>query len=205
MAMLFRVDTQYGHVVEDTPEGPVYQDDRSKVEPGNPRPCFGCAAKITPGSHDPCIANLPGTYQACCGHGRELTPNGNLPGYAALKDGRFIRFSGCVGGARIREAIELALRNEPLPEGFAVDADRAWWEGLTDAQREYVQSNVPRGLAELVEQVTGAPASPAFLAGEAPWWEGLTDVQKGLVWNSLKGKLAELVQEALQKVPSEPQ
>ncbi|HEY9787398.1 MAG TPA: hypothetical protein V6D17_18560, partial [Candidatus Obscuribacterales bacterium] len=99
--MLFEIDTLYGHVIEDTPDGPVYQDDRTFVDEDNPRPCLGCKAKISPGSHDPCIANLPGVYQACCGHGRELTPASGRPaGYVGLRDGRVINFAGTAGGER---------------------------------------------------------------------------------------------------------
>lgn len=204
MSMLFKLDSEYGHVVEDTPQGPVYQDDRTPVDPNNPRPCFGCKAKIELGSHDPCIANLPGTYQACCGHGQDKSPNSGGPaGYAALKDGRCIRFSGCVGGERIKLAVQAALADPDLddsglPEGFAFDKDRAWWEGLTDAQRTYVQTNIPRGLVKLVTEAKGGDSpSEKFLAGEAMWWDGLDEDQKAYCWSRMKPMLADLVQEAL--------
>lgn len=197
--MLFKLDTIHGHVVEDTPNGAVYKDNGTPVDPENPRACLGCNKQVTPGGHDPCIADLPGTYQACCGHGLDKTPLGQMPsGYAALKDGRCIRFSGLCGGQRIREAVEAALKGEALPEGFAFDADRMWWEGLTENQRSYVHANMTRGLAKLVSEVTGQlPPSERIISGEAAWHEGLDETQKAIVWSKLKSMLAELVQEAL--------
>lgn len=203
MSMLRKVDTLYGHVVEDTASGPVYRDDGSPVDFDNPRPCLACGVRIERGAHDPCIANLPGTYQACCGHGLSKTEGSVPAGYVALKDGRCIRFSGCLGARRIREVVDLALKGAPLPPEVQVDEERAWWEGLTDAQRNYVQQNVSRGLSELVREATnGEQTAERFLKGEIPWWEGLTYEQKLFVWNKMRGKLAELVQEALQAIPS---
>ncbi len=196
--MLFKIDTLYGHIIEDTPQGPVYQDDGAPVDPENPRPCLGCKARLTPGSHDPCIANLPGTYQACCGHGLDRAPNSGRPnGYVGLTDGRTIEFSGLCGGARIREAVDAALAGKPLPEGFCY-GERMWWEGLSDARRQFVQERIPQALAHLVREVTyGRASAAAFLEGEKPWWEGLTEEQKGAVWSRLPAALALLVQEAL--------
>jgi hypothetical protein len=197
--MLFKIDTIHGHVVEDTPTGPIYKDDGTPVDLQNLRPCLGCNKQIGPGDHDPCISELPGTYQACCGHGLEKTPVGERPsGYAALKDGRCIRFSGLCGGQQIRAAVEAALKDEPLPAGFEFDADRMWWEGLTDNQRNYVQANMTRGLAKLVSTVTGQePPSERIISGEAAWHEDLDENQKAVVWSKLNSLLAELVQEAL--------
>lgn len=195
--MLFKIDSLYGHVIEDTPAGPVYQDDKSLVDDANPRPCLGCKVEIK-GGQDPCIANLPEVYQACCGHGleRSATHDG-LNGYAAFKDGRCIRFSGTVGGTRIRAAVSAVLAQQPLPEGFAFDEERPWWTGLTDGQRQYVQSNIPNALAKSVLKLTGAPASTAHLRGEQPWWDGLSEEHKAAVWANMRSMLAELVQESL--------
>jgi hypothetical protein len=33
------------------------------------RRCTACGERPTPDGHDPCIANLPGVRNACCGHG----------------------------------------------------------------------------------------------------------------------------------------
>ena len=35
--------------------------------------CKACFRTRTPEGHDPCIANLPGVKNACCGHGGETT------------------------------------------------------------------------------------------------------------------------------------
>ncbi len=196
--MLFKIDSLFGHIIEDSPQGPVYQDDGTPVNHQQPRPCKGCKAQIAEGSHDPCIANLPGTYQACCGHGLDCSPNSGKPaGYVGLTDGRTIRFSGLIGGARIREAVEAALKGQPLPAGFEF-AERMWWEGLSEAQRNYVWQRIPLGLARLVSEATQATASTeAFLKGEKPWWDGLSDEQKAQVQSGLPAALAQLVQEAL--------
>ncbi len=195
--MLFKIDSLYGHVIEDTPQGPVYQNDKVLVDENNPRPCLGCNVQIK-GGQDPCIANLPGVYQACCGHGLEQSAEGDRPnGYAAFKDGRCIRFSGAVGGTRIRAAVDAVLAEDQLPEGFVYDEQRPWWTGLSDGQRQYVQNSIPAALAKAVLKVTGAPTSAAYVSGEQPWWDGLSDEQKSAVWAYMGTMLAELVQESL--------
>jgi hypothetical protein len=83
-----------------------------------------------------------------------------------------------MGGKRIREAVDAALAGQALPEGFQF-GKRMWWEGLTEAQRAYVQSRIPDGLVTLVRQaLNGAEPNEAFLKGEAMWYEGLTDEEK---------------------------
>ena len=42
--------------------------------------CPRCGVKLERGKHDPCMRNLPGVVNACCGHGWQ-TP------YATLKNG----------------------------------------------------------------------------------------------------------------------
>lgn len=37
---------------------------------GNRRACGYCGLPDTPEGHDPCIGELPGVMNACCGHGR---------------------------------------------------------------------------------------------------------------------------------------
>ncbi|MBZ0186579.1 MAG: hypothetical protein K8F91_10055 [Candidatus Obscuribacterales bacterium] len=193
--MLFEKDSIYGHVIVDTDSGPIYEDDGSPVDKGNLRACKGCKLKIASGSHDPCIANLPGTYQACCGHGLDRSPVHNNPnGYVGLKDGRTISFSGLLGGQRIKQAVELALSGKPLPEGFEF-GQRMWWEGLSEVQRAYVQERIPADLARLVSEL--ATPSQAFLDGTEPWWDGLSPTQKDTVWAALPQALAQLVQESL--------
>jgi hypothetical protein len=198
--MLFKKDSVHGHVIVDTDSGPIYESDGMPVDNTNPRPCVGCSARIKNGEHDPCIANLPGAYQACCGHGLDRSPvHGNPNGYVAFKDGRSIRFSGLVGGPRIRAAVDAVLAEQPLPEGFEFEETRMWWEGLTEAQRAYVQQNMTRGLSQLVREATQAEPSPKIISGEAMWYEGLNEEQKAHVMNSMQRMLAELVQEALQE------
>jgi len=72
--LLFSPDSEHGHVVENSPQGVIYRDDGTLVDSLNPRPCLGCKVRVTHGEQDPCIANLPGTSQACCGHGLALSP-----------------------------------------------------------------------------------------------------------------------------------
>ena len=47
------------------------------------RPCIKCNQKETKDGHDPCISNLPGVINACCGHGKE--------GYIKFKNELLIR------------------------------------------------------------------------------------------------------------------
>jgi hypothetical protein len=46
--------------------------------------CTYCGLARTARGHDPCIANLPRTFHACCGHGH---PEGML--YVTTRDGYF--------------------------------------------------------------------------------------------------------------------
>lgn len=46
-----------------------YADDDTLVR-GQERPCGHCEESTTPKGHDPCISDLPGVMNACCGHGR---------------------------------------------------------------------------------------------------------------------------------------
>ncbi len=197
--MLFKVDSHFGHVVEETDKGVIYRDDGALVDWQNPRTCFSCKAKCGEGSHDPCIANLPGTRNACCGHGLDVTPvNHNPNGYVALDDGRTFRFSGLVGGERIRQAVDAALKGDTLPEGFVFDENKAWWSGLNDSQRQYVQANMQAGLVRLVTEVlNGQSPSPQVISGEAMWYEGMDEEQKAQVWARTGELMQELVQEAL--------
>jgi len=197
--MLFEKDSEYGHVRIRVGDGAVYADDNSPVDFANPRPCLGCAAKCSAGEHDPCIANLPSTRNACCGHGLAKTPlSGSPNGYVALEDGRTFRFLGTVGGDAIRAALTAALAGEPLPDGFVWDEELPWWHGLTDEQKEYVQARIVDGLRELVIEA-GATPSEAFLAGTAPWWEGVSDEHRAYVWNNMRRKLDEFVVQAKQQ------
>ncbi len=204
--MLFKTDTIFGHIIDDTPAGPVYRDDGSKVDLANPRPCLGCKAHIKPGEHDPCIVNLPGTYQACCGHGLDRSPLGNLlAGYVGFKDGRTMRFSGLYGGARIREVVDTVLQGGQPPEGFEFDAEKLWWEGLSEAQRAYVWGRIPAAILDEVRAVKKGESLPeAVLSGEKPWHDGLTDEEKAAVWGKLRAIMATLVEEALNTVPADP-
>lgn len=198
--MLFEIDSQFGHVVRRDGDAEVYADDGTPVDPRNPRPCFGCGAKINSGAHDPCIANLPGTQYACCGHGLDCAPRSGKPnGYVSLNDGRCFRFSGCTPAPLIRMAVDLALAGKPLPPGFVYDERKAWWEGLTEAQKAYVMTNIPRELERLVRK-SGATPSDAFLRGEALWYDGLDDSTRQWVWSQLDDMTSELRAEALREV-----
>jgi hypothetical protein len=194
--MLFDVDDLFGHVINRDGDGAVYADDGTTVDFANPRSCFGCKARCVNGQHDPCIANLPSTRNACCGHGQATRPtNDNPSGYVALEDGRTFRFAGTVGGAAIRAAVDAAIRGEALPEGFVYDEELPWWHDCTDEQKAYVQANIVRILRELVVE-SGATPSAAFDAGEAMWWDGLDEEQKSFVLQGMGTKLDGLVVEA---------
>lgn len=61
-----------------------YADDDSPVDYNTPRTCKKCNMYPTKEGHDPCIANLPGVLNACCGHGVKKA-------YIAFEDGRVVR------------------------------------------------------------------------------------------------------------------
>jgi hypothetical protein len=77
--------------------------------------CPKCGLGITPEGHDPCIANLPGVTNACCGHGQGQ-------GYIQFSDGRAIRGDFVVeeaprdkrGGVELN-GIEIISDDEPEP------------------------------------------------------------------------------------------
>ncbi len=49
-----------------------YEDNDSPVrDHWKERPCGKCSEQFTEKGHDPCIANLPGVSNACCGHGND--------------------------------------------------------------------------------------------------------------------------------------
>lgn len=50
--------------------------------------CVKCGLKATTEGHDPCIANLPGVKNACCGHG----VNDGQQAYVQYEDDSVIRF-----------------------------------------------------------------------------------------------------------------
>jgi hypothetical protein len=128
----------HGHFMQARTDEQAYCADGSPVDWHNLRPCVGCGCHIGKDDHDPCIANLPGTTHACCGHGLpdevthrpviEVDADGKLAvgtekrvhswGYVELEDGRRIEFEGTCGGARIRAAVDAALNDRPLPDGF---------------------------------------------------------------------------------------
>jgi hypothetical protein len=109
------VSLRHGHLMS----GDCYADTGEPYDWANPRPCKGCGANIQPGGNDPCIKNLPGTSSACCGHGADRNPcDGEPAGYVELSNGTIIRFSGSVGGDRIRAAVQAAIEGQPLPDGF---------------------------------------------------------------------------------------
>jgi hypothetical protein len=62
----------------------VYCDTDEKIDEVELRACSRCKLYPTPEGHDPCIANLKGVTNACCGHGIE-------DGYVQLENGLVIR------------------------------------------------------------------------------------------------------------------
>jgi hypothetical protein len=63
--------------------------------------CRKCDKPRTGDGHDPCIANLPGVQNACCGHGREQ-------GYIMFDNGLIIRM-------RVSEVTLEDPSHKPLP------------------------------------------------------------------------------------------
>ena len=85
----------YGHPIQlnTKTQKLMYMDTGKPVHFRQPRECPKCGIKPTNG-HDPCIKNLPGVRDACCGHGVG-------DGYIIFEDGRSIR-----GGFEVNKALE---------------------------------------------------------------------------------------------------
>lgn len=64
--------------------GEFYYLDTGKYISEETRPCNFCGEYITELGHDPCIANLPGVVNACCGHGVK-------DGFIEFENGTLIR------------------------------------------------------------------------------------------------------------------
>jgi hypothetical protein len=78
-----------GHPAEWDTNHWVYLDNKEVIQhknnaPINVRPCVKCGLMPTAEGQDPCIANLPGVQNACCGHGVKK-------GYIHFTDDRIIR------------------------------------------------------------------------------------------------------------------
>ena len=64
-----------------------YSDNNEQATPENVRDCPKCGLNPKDfNGHDPCIADLPGVRNACCGHGVE-------PGFIQFDNGMFIEGS----------------------------------------------------------------------------------------------------------------
>lgn len=197
--MVLEVDSLHGYVIEKSEIGPVYRDDGSLVDFENPRPCLGCSRRIGKNEHDPCIANLPGTIHACCGHGLAHSPRSGGPnGYVAFRDGRRIVFLGTVGSEKIRAAVDAFLAGEELPEGFAL-SDDMWYVGLTEAQQAYVHQHLRQAIFDLVREVTDGQFPPdEYLTTEIMWNIGVPQEKVQIVWGRFGQLMAELAEQALQ-------
>lgn len=79
-----RQDRYRGYLIEVDELGEwVYVDDRTYVRDRPERACGWCGVEQSAEGHDPCIANLEGVVNACCGHGCVETA------YVEFSDGRY--------------------------------------------------------------------------------------------------------------------
>jgi len=62
----------------------IYADNKILIKDDFYRYCLKCKEKPNEEGHDVCIANLPGVFSACCGHGIE-------EGYIVFDNGIRIR------------------------------------------------------------------------------------------------------------------
>lgn len=82
-----RLGRGHGHdIAQNHPaEGWFFTDDGAPFTPESERPCKKCGLDPKDyGGHDPCLANLPGVRNACCGHGIE-------DGYIQFENGVFVQ------------------------------------------------------------------------------------------------------------------
>lgn len=75
----------YGHDIITDKDGVTrYCNDLTEVANATLRPCGKCGGDPNAfGGHDPCLANLPGVRNACCGHGVDEP-------YIEFEDGRIV-------------------------------------------------------------------------------------------------------------------
>ena len=94
-----------------------YKDDDTIVHVGcKMRPCGHCGELATEDGHDPCISNLPGVMNACCGHGQDKGA------YVQLLDGHsLIGESALTVMAELKKAIKVDIA-EDMP---SLDYDEA--------------------------------------------------------------------------------
>jgi hypothetical protein len=62
----------------------IHRDSKGRFISDKNLKCPKCGKEQTAEGHDPCIANLPGVKNACCGHG-------NKKGYVMFENGLTIR------------------------------------------------------------------------------------------------------------------
>jgi hypothetical protein len=182
--------------------------------------CSSCGCAPTLDGQDACIANLPATVFACCGHGDAGTadyPEGATyvivdvenpvkykQGYASLLDGRTLRFPGTVGGKRIRAVVEALLDGEELPSDFAWDDKPGWWTGLKNkAQFNWAAHYHKYECARWVVKA-GGKYPKNYIRDERNhcWTFGLNDAQVQFVFRYQQEIYAECVRKALRAVPA---
>lgn len=58
-----------GHAIAITKNGWFYSDTKQRVRDNPDRKCGYCQKENRPDDIDPCLGELPGVTNACCGHG----------------------------------------------------------------------------------------------------------------------------------------
>ncbi|MDR3616483.1 MAG: hypothetical protein P4L53_23185 [Candidatus Obscuribacterales bacterium] len=182
--------------------------------------CFSCGCPPTSDGQDPCIANLPATVHACCGHGDTGTadyPKGvralivdpanpvrHKQGYVSLLDGRTLRFPGTVGGKRVRAVVDAVLVGAELPADFIWDDKPSWWTGVKNlAQLSWAAYYHKYAYARWVVQAGGKyPKGYVRDERKHSWTTGLDDAQIRFVLEHQQEIHAECVRKALRAVPA---
>lgn len=85
------------------------------------RPCGKCGLYTPPNGHDPCIANLPGVHNACCGHGE------TREAYVVFTDGR--RIAGKKAIKWQKQQASCPIVDDPYAPADQADREAllAWW------------------------------------------------------------------------------
>lgn len=79
-----------GHPIVAVDDDWVYEDTRAPVSDDKGRGCGFCHLANADDGHDPCIGELRGVMNACCGHGIEAHA------YVQFDDGTVLRESAAV-------------------------------------------------------------------------------------------------------------
>lgn len=112
----------HGYPIYYSPEGWKYEDN-DKLIHTEKRPCKKCGCKMPEYGPDPCLGNLPGVDNACCGHGKQ--------------DQAYIRFSN---GTIIKEFKKETIEGNKVAIDKEIEILKRELQGLTNQEKHNLLS-----------------------------------------------------------------